>query len=700
MTKSDQNQTKTGSVEESSRKGQNRIKIGQKREALKKYQENDKIGSKLDKNEKRGEARKSQKQLQWIEQEKLNKTKTVTKLHAMLKLHEQTLPKKEVAPALHAIRAGKVQKKHKNNKLQLAARGNNHGKGKYKLAYAPKPKISPPPKKDNTAKDAICHQCGDVGIFTIELYNFSNNTWVYDTGCGTHICITTQGLKGSRKLKPGALSLYVGDGHRATVEAIGSYHLYLSSRLVLVLHNCHYAPSITRGIILVFRLYDDGFINRFDENNTISVSRNNVVYFSNIPRNGIYEIDLSNSNTNDYSITVSKQGASYFVTFTNDFSHYGYVYLLKYKHEVFETFKVFQKEVEYQFGKTIKSLRSDRGGYPKETMSYSFYYPLEKKIFVARNAEFLKNSLMTQEASEIFKDLEIIQEEDTHPSVNTSLHHDEDDQKIDKPRSDIIPIRSKWLFKKKTDMDGVIHTYKARLVAKGFTQTYGVEYEETFSPVADIKAIRIFIAIAAYYDYEIWKMDVKTAFLNGHLFEKVYMVQPEGEAAYVLGIKIYRDISRWLIGLCQSVYIEKILKIFHTENSKRRSILTQDKPKLCKSQGVSTPAEVFILNGVAVDWKSTKQSIFATSFAKAEYIAAYDASKEAVWIRKFIYGLGIVPTIEEPITMYCDNTEAITIANESGITKGARHYRAKVHYLREVIELGNVKIEKVIQITI
>nr|GEW89404.1 hypothetical protein [Tanacetum cinerariifolium] len=551
--------------------------------------------------------------------------KTVAKLHAMLKLHEQTLPKKEVAPALHAIRAGKVQKKHKNNKLQLAARGNNHGKGKYKIAYAPKPKISPPPKKDNTAKDA--------------------------------------GLKGSRKLKPGALSLYVGDGHRATVEAIGYYHLYLSSRLVLVLHNCHYAPSITRGIISVFRLYDDGFINRFDENNTISVSRNNVVYFSAIPRNGIYEIDLSNSNTNDCSmyvvsnrraktnldstllwhcpleyiskkhieklqhdgllnstdnqsfdkcvscITVSKQGAIYFVTFTNEFSRYGYVYLLKYKHEVFETFKVFQNEVEYQLGKTIKSLRSDRGGYPKETMSYSFYYPPEKKIFVPRNAEFLKNSLMTQEASESFKDLEIIQEY-THPSVNTSLHHDEDDQKIDEPRSDIIPIRSKWLFKKKTDMDGVIHTYKARLVAKGFTQTYGVEYEETFSPVADIRAIRIFIAIAAYYDYEIWQMDVKTAFLNGHLFEKVYMVQPEGEAAYVLGIKIYRDRSR-----------------------------------------------------VAVDWKSTKQSIFATSFAKAEYIAAYDASKEAVWIRKFIYGLGIVPTIEEPITMYCDNTEAITIAN-------------------------------------
>ncbi|GJX44584.1 retrotransposon protein, putative, ty1-copia subclass [Tanacetum coccineum] len=60
--------------------------------------------------------------------------------------------------------------------------------------------------------------------------------------------------------------------------------------------------------------------------------------------------------------------------------------------------------------------------------------------------------------------------------------------------------------------------------AKGFTQTYMVDYEETFSPVADIRAIRILIAIAAFYDYKIWQMDVKTAFLNGYLDEDIYMV--------------------------------------------------------------------------------------------------------------------------------------------------------------------------------
>ncbi|GJX66067.1 hypothetical protein Tco_0300410 [Tanacetum coccineum] len=238
------------------------------------------------------------------------------------------------------------------------------------------------------------------------------------------------------------------------------------------------------------------------------------------------------------------------------------------------------------------------------------------------------------------------------------------------------------------------------------------------------------------------------------------------------GIKIYRDRSKRLIGLCQSAYIEKILKRYYMENSKRGTIPMKDKLKLSKSDGASTPAEkrrmsnvpyasavgsimyanlgelhwttvknilkylrntkdmflvyggnierelrvscytnvgyltdagdlrsqtryVFILNGGAVDWKSTKQSIFATSSTDAEYIVAFDASKEAVWIRKFIYRLNVVPIIEEPITMFCDNTGAITVANDHGVTKGARHFRAKVHYLQETIDLGDVRIEQI-----
>ena len=68
----------------------------------------------------------------------------------------------------------------------------------------------------------------------------------------------------------------------------------------------------------------------------------------------------------------------------------------------------------------------------------------------------------------------------------------------------VKPIGCKCVFKKKIDMDGNVQTYKARLVAKGYRQRHGVNYDETFSHVAMIKSIRIMLAIAAYFDYEIW----------------------------------------------------------------------------------------------------------------------------------------------------------------------------------------------------
>ncbi|GJS96051.1 hypothetical protein Tco_0803019 [Tanacetum coccineum] len=88
-------------------------------------------------------------------------------------------------------------------------------------------------KKKNTASGAG----GGSGIFVIELNTFLNRSWIYDTGCGTHICNTTQGLRASRKLKPGALSLYVGNGQREAVEAIGNFDLSLPLAALVILLN-------------------------------------------------------------------------------------------------------------------------------------------------------------------------------------------------------------------------------------------------------------------------------------------------------------------------------------------------------------------------------------------------------------------------------------------------------------------------------
>nr|GEZ33556.1 hypothetical protein [Tanacetum cinerariifolium] len=122
--------------------------------------------------------------------------------------------------------------------------------------------------------------------------------------------------------------------------------------------------------------------------------------------------------------------------------------------------------------------------YPKKTMGYYFYYLPENKIVVESEHPIEVESLASI----------VSQKEDVTPVRRSRLV-------VLPPNAKVV--KSKCIYKKKTDMDGKVHIYKARLLANGCTQTYGVDYEETFSHVADIRAIRILIPIAAYYDYEI-----------------------------------------------------------------------------------------------------------------------------------------------------------------------------------------------------
>ncbi|GKA55029.1 retrotransposon protein, putative, ty1-copia subclass [Tanacetum coccineum] len=312
-------------------------------------------------------------------------------------------------------------------------------------------------------------------------------------------------------------------------------------------------------------------------------------------------------------------------------------------------------------------------------MGYYFYYPPEHKIIVARYAEFSENNLISQKVSGSHVDLEIFQEEDMHPSKNTSNHHDEVENKSFELQCDVMSIPrcgkthrapdrlclyinsnehglgdhgeptkykaalsypdkwlevmnakmqsmkdnevwvevdlppnaktigSKWLFKKNTNMDGNVHTYKAHLVAKGFTQTYNVDYEATFSLVADIKAIWILFAIVAFYGYEIWHMDVKITVLNGHLIEKAYMVQHEGNTKDMF-LVYGGDLDGELRVTC------------YTDSGYETDADDIKSQKLY----------VFILNRGAVDCKSANQSTTAMSSTEAEYIVVLKGALEAI----------------------------------------------------------------------
>jgi hypothetical protein len=97
---------------------------------------------------------------------------------------------------------------------------------------------------------------------------------------------------------------------------------------------------------------------------------------------------------------------------------------------------------------------------------------------------------------------------------------------VQRPKQNVIG--TKWVFRNKQDEHGVVTRNKARLVAQGYTQVEGLDFGETYAPVARLESIRILIAYATNHDFKLYQMDVKSAFLNGPLQERVYVEQPPG----------------------------------------------------------------------------------------------------------------------------------------------------------------------------
>ena len=114
------------------------------------------------------------------------------------------------------------------------------------------------------------------------------------------------------------------------------------------------------------------------------------------------------------------------------------------------------------------------------------------------------------------------------------------------PPRDRKPIGCKWVYRVKRTSSGEISRYKARLVAQGFAQKPGIDFTETFAPVAKTDSIRLLLAFAAAHNFEIHQIDVKSAFLNGKLEETIYMRQPKGFIA--------KGKEDWVWQLCQTLY--------------------------------------------------------------------------------------------------------------------------------------------------
>ncbi|CAN6573251.1 unnamed protein product [Malus baccata var. baccata] len=570
-------------------------------------------------------------------------------------------------------------------------------------------------------------------------FTMSSNSWIFDLGASQHICNSLQGLTGSKTLRNGEMIVRVGNGTKISAKAIGTYMLKLPSGEVLELKNYKIRKMSKEGYLSP--LGND----LMDTCEPCLLGKMTKSPFTSKGERATEILGLIHTDVCGPMSTTSRGGFSYYITFIDDHSRFGYVYLMKYKSESFERFKEFKNKVEKQTGKQIKILRSDRGGeylsnefldylkecgivsqwtppgtpphngvserrnrtlmnmvrsmmssadipisfwgyalhtvayllnavpsksvpqtpyeiwygkkpslkhvkiwgcttyvkkqdagklearsvkcyfvrYPKQTYGYEFYHPDDQKVFIARTAIFMEDEFVLNGTSKRKIELKEINKINDEPQTSTrqvdnpvpeplASHRSERVWTLVDPPEGIVPVGNKWVFKRKIGVDGNVETYKARLVAKGYRQRKGIDYEETFSPVAMIKSIRILLAIATYHDYEMWQMDVKTAFLNGYLEEELYMTQPEGfvsksekaklsktfhmkdlgDASYVLGIKLYREKSRKLIGLSQFMYIDKVLSRFQMEQSKKGLLPVRHGIHLSKSMGPKTPEEI------------------------------------------------------------------------------------------------------------
>ncbi|GJS67471.1 retrovirus-related pol polyprotein from transposon TNT 1-94 [Tanacetum coccineum] len=218
---------------------------------------------------------------------------------------------------------------------------------------------------------------------------------------------------------------------------------------------------------------------------------------------------------------------------------------------------------------------------------------------------------------------------------------------------------TKWVFRNKKDERGIVIRNKARLVAQGYTQEEGIDYDEVFSPIARIEAIRLFLAYASFKDFVVYQMDVKSAFLYGKIEEEVYVCQPpgfedpdfpdrvyktmglkeekltrpyssegkkmssKGELTFFLGLQV--QLKKDGIFISQDTYVGEILKKFRFTEVKTASTPTETQKPLLMIPSQSKVQEI---------------DVVANSTTEAEYVAASSCCGQVLWIQNQLLDYG------------------------------------------------------------
>ncbi|GKA33761.1 retrovirus-related pol polyprotein from transposon TNT 1-94 [Tanacetum coccineum] len=292
------------------------------------------------------------------------------------------------------------------------------------------------------------------------------------------------------------------------------------------------------------------------------------------------------------------------------------------------------------------------------------------------------------------------------------------------------PIGYKWVFSVKMNPNGLIARLKARLIAKGYAQTYGIDYSKTFSPVVKISSIRLFISLAATYDWALHQLDVKNAFLHGDLEEEVYIEQPPGFVAQGEYGRVCK-LKKALYGLKQSlrawfgkfscillvVYVDDIV-ITGSDKvgiKKLKSFIGQIEAKLCDEPLIPklklrskdgrllhNPKKyrrvVRKLNYLTITRPDIAFLVSVVSqFLIAPRTSHWDVVSQILGYLKGTPGLGEIGFPQsKPMKMWCDNQAAIYIATNLVFHERTKHIEVDCHFTREKLEDGTITTPHII----
>nr|GEV45184.1 copia protein [Tanacetum cinerariifolium] len=254
-------------------------------------------------------------------------------------------------------------------------------------------------------------------------------------------------------------------------------------------------------------------------------------------------------------------------------------------------------------------------------------------------------------------------------------------------------IGTKWVFRNKLDENDNISRNKARLVAQGYNQQEGIDYDETYSPVAQLESIRILLAYACALDFKIFQMDVKSAFLIGFINEEVYVAQPPGFIDFEKSDHVYK-LKKALYGLKQAskarpdIMFSVCLYARFQEGTDIETVVYADSDHAGGYVDRKSNSGICTFVGCCLtSWFSKKQTALAISTTEAEYVSAEKACQQALWMKQALIDYDVQL---EDIPNMCDNKGAIDLSKNPMQHSRTKHIEMRHHFLRDNVQKEHI----------